>query len=277
MSIYMSYPEGKTKALTLSYDDGVYQDTDLVNLMVKYGIKGTFNINSGMFSPDDFEHPTHTRTWRMSAKMCYDLYEKNGMEAAVHGLTHPFLETLPDSVCLWEILKDRQNLEELFGRPVHGMAYPYGTYNDNVVRQVQNAGIYYARTTISHNSFVQPGDWLRLGATAHHKSPKLKELTERFITEEPVRDPYLFYLWGHSFEFDRENNWNIIEEFFEKVSGKEDVWYATNIEVYQYTQGFKRLDFSVSGKWVYNPSALTVWFKKDNSIIEVKSGETVRI
>lgn len=154
------------------------------------------------------------------------------------------------------------------------MAYPYGTYNDNVVKQLQKAGIYYARTTKVHNSFVQPDDWLRLSATAHHKSPMLNELAERFIKEEPDRDPYLFYLWGHSYEFDNENNWNVIEEFFKMVSGKEDVWYATNIEIYEYTRAYKMLDFSVSGNYVYNPSALTIWFQKDKSIIEIKSGET---
>lgn len=114
MNIYMRYPQGKTKALTLSYDDGVYQDTELVNLMVKYGIKGTFNINTGMFTPDDAEHPTNTRTWRMSAKMCYYLYSNNGMEVAVHAVSHPHLETLSGHLLFMGGFKRQTNIRRAF-------------------------------------------------------------------------------------------------------------------------------------------------------------------
>ncbi len=273
MNIYMRYPNGKTKALTLSYDDGVTPDVILVNKMMEHGIKGTFNINTGMFSPPDtiFNEKRHVR---MTAQMCYDLYYKNGMEVAVHAYTHPHLETLSDVNCLWEVIKDRKALEDLFEMPIHGMAYPYGTYNDNIVKQLESAGIYYARTTKVHSAFIQPGDWLRLYATAHHNNPNLLTLAESFINDKPDKDPYLFYLWGHSYEFDNNNNWNVIDNFFDKVSGKSDVWYATNIEIYEYTRAYKMLDFSLDCDYVYNPSSKTVWFVKDNRLIEVKSGET---
>lgn len=42
------FPDGKKKALTLSYDDGVEQDRRLVEILNRYGIKATFNINSGV-------------------------------------------------------------------------------------------------------------------------------------------------------------------------------------------------------------------------------------
>ena len=37
------------KALTFSYDDGVTQDKRLIKILNKYGLKCTFNINSGLF------------------------------------------------------------------------------------------------------------------------------------------------------------------------------------------------------------------------------------
>ena len=49
MMNYMLFPGGKQKALTLSYDDGVQQDIRFIEILDKYGIKCTFNINSYSF------------------------------------------------------------------------------------------------------------------------------------------------------------------------------------------------------------------------------------
>ena len=42
------------KAVTFSYDDGVTQDRDLIRLLNKYGMKGTFNINSGLLGQENY-------------------------------------------------------------------------------------------------------------------------------------------------------------------------------------------------------------------------------
>ena len=43
------WPEGKRKAFTLSYDDGIEQDRRLVRMMNERKVRGTFNLNSGLF------------------------------------------------------------------------------------------------------------------------------------------------------------------------------------------------------------------------------------
>ena len=45
--MYMKLKDGKSKVLTLSYDDGVVQDIRFIEILDKYGLKGTFNINTG--------------------------------------------------------------------------------------------------------------------------------------------------------------------------------------------------------------------------------------
>ena len=50
--IYKAFPGGKHKVLTLSYDDGKVQDRRLVKIFNKYGIKATFNLNSGLTDMD---------------------------------------------------------------------------------------------------------------------------------------------------------------------------------------------------------------------------------
>ena len=60
MGIFMRFPGGKKKALTLSYDDGVEQDIRLIDIMKKNGLKGTFNLNSGCYAPEGTVYPAGT-------------------------------------------------------------------------------------------------------------------------------------------------------------------------------------------------------------------------
>lgn len=112
-------------------------------------------------------------------------------------------------------------------------------------------------------------------ATCHHNNPRLMELAHIFVENPVTRHPNLFYLWGHSYEFDGNNNWNVIEEFAEYIGNREDIWYATNIEVYDYVAAFKNLVFSADGSRVYNPSSRSVWFQTADRLVCVGAGETI--
>lgn len=277
MQIYMRFPEGRKKALTFSYDDGVEQDIRLVSIMKKHGLKGTFNVNSGRYAPEGTVYPEGQIHRRMTREQVTELFKDSGMEVAVHGLMHPSLDKLSVQECVYDVVKDRENLEEQFGKIIRGMAYAYGGFNDEVVTVLKSLGIAYSRTVISNREFRIPTDWLRLEATCHHKDPKLMALAEQFLTKEPLTDPWLFYVWGHSYEFEADRNWNVIEEFAEYIGGQEEVWYATNIEIYEYTEAFRSLVYSTDKRKVYNPSARTVFFETDEKLYRAVPGETVMI
>ncbi len=270
--LFMRFPEGKAKALTLSYDDGVEQDERLLSVMKAHGLKGTFNLNTGCYAAEGTVYPAGQIHRRMPESKVTALFADSGQEVAVHGLTHPWLEKLPDHMMMRELIADRENLEKQFGRVIRGMAYPFGTFDDRVVEGVKRAGIVYARTVISSHGFQIPADWLRLEATCHHNDPALGELAGRFVEGKPERESWLFYLWGHSYEFEADGNWQVIEEFAEKTGNRSDIWYATNIEVYDYVQAWGRLEFSTDGSRVWNPSVTSVWFVKDGTLIEAKPG-----
>lgn len=276
-NIFMRFPGGKAKALTLSYDDGVEQDIQLIDIMNKHGLKGTFNINSGLYAAEGVVYPQGQIHRRLTARQVKETYQNSGQEVAIHALTHPYLEQLPVNIVVNEIIKDRENLESQFGTIIRGMAYPFGTFSDTVVEVLKACGIAYARTTISTNDFRIPKDWLRLTATCHHNSPELKKLATKFVEDKVTRAPYLFYLWGHSYEFERDNNWHVIEDFAGYTGNRDDIWYATNIEIYDYIDAYNRLIFSVNGKYANNPSAITVWFEYKGKIVEIKAGETIEI
>ena len=163
---------------------------------------------------------------RMSEEQVTSLFTGSGQEVALHALTHPYLEQLPAEMAAYEVVKDKENLEKQFNTIIRGMAYPFGTYSDNVVEILKNAGVAYARTTISTEDFRIPMDWLRLTATCHHNNSRLMELADKFVSVNPDRMPWLFYLWGHSYEFEANDNWQVIENFSALTEGRQQIWYA---------------------------------------------------
>ena len=213
----------------------------------------------------------------MSKNACVELFKNSPHEVAVHAYTHPYLERLSPAQVAYEIIKDRETLEDTFGYIVRGMAYPYGTYSDDVVRVLEDCGIVYSRTTKQTEKFDIPTDWLRMPATCHHKHPRLMELAEKFVSDKKMGKPQLFYVWGHSYEFEQHNNWEVIENFAEYVGGKDDIWYATNIDIYEYIQDFGRLVFSADMRKVKNPTARTLWFQLNKTEFSIAPGETLII
>ncbi len=266
----MLLKDGKRRVLTLSYDDGVVFDKKLIEILDKYGIKCTFNINTSREGGDG---------WSMTPSECIELYKNSPHEVAVHGYTHPFFNQISSQELIHEVLADRKNIERDYGVITRGLAYPYGAYNDDVVDTLAKCGIVYARTVNSTNSFGFPDDWLRLHPTAHHKAPNLMELAKDFVENEICAKwaPKMFYLWGHSYEFNNDNNWEVIEEFAEYIGGRDNIWYATNIEIYDYVTAYKRLERSYDDTIIHNPSATDVWFEINDTTYCIKGGETITL
>lgn len=269
---YMRFPQGKEKAFTLSYDDGVVADKKLLLIMDKYGLKGTFNLNSKLFDCKDWHS-------RMDEEQTFALFSGGEQEIALHGARHIFLSKVPLSEAANEIVQNRVYLEEKFQRIVNGLAYAYNSYNDEVVDLMGKLGVKYARTTLPTHKFALPEDWLKWHPTCHHGDSMLESLTQEFLSAKPNeefknRESLLFYVWGHSYEFDDNDNWGIIEKLAKSLGGNDNIWFATNIEIYNYCEAYKNLVFSIDGERVYNPSALDVWLDIRGKTYKVESGKT---
>jgi len=256
------YPNGKKRAVTFSYDDGVIEDRQLIEILNKYGLKGSFHLNSGYIGVGER---------KVTAEEIPTLYA--GHEISCHSVTHPSIAMCPREEMVREVYNDRMNLEALAGYPVRGMSYPNGSFSDTVVDVLSACGIVYSRTTLATNNFALPTNWLTWHPTCHHNGDILNKL-ESFAAARS-RLP-LFYVWGHAYEFPRNNNWDMIEEFCKQVSTIEDAWFATNIEIYDYIQALNALQFSVDCKIVHNPSAISVWVSDGSTPVELKAGETYR-
>ena len=224
---------GKKKAITFSYDDGVTQDERLIALFNKYGLKCTFNLNSGALGQPGMllregVHVTHNKIAPERVRAVYE-----GHEVATHSVTHPYLTRLTDDEIVREIEDDRIRLSELVGYDVVGHAYPMGDCDRRVADILRDrTGVKYARTVISTHSFdLQTADMHLFNPTVYHH----REMDEMFLLGEEflslkTDEPKLFYIWGHAYEFDIHDDWQRFEEFLEMISGRADIFYGTNTE-----------------------------------------------
>lgn len=264
-AVYTCFPEGKFKVLTMSYDDGTVSDRRLVEIFNKNGIKGSFHINSA-YADEALS--------RIAFSEIKELYK--GHEVSAHTYTHPTIARCPQSLVIEQVLMDRARLEKACGYAVRGLSYPNRSVSPEIVDVLPHCGIEYARTGDSTGTFAMPDNFLLWKPTCHHKH-NLLELGKEFAGLYKSQYLYMMYVWGHSFEFDYDDNWELIEEFCQMIGGRDDIWYATNIEIVDYMKAAKNLKFTVDMDKVYNPSAITVWISVDDKIYSVKSGETIDI
>ena len=226
---------GKNKAITFSYDDGVTQDVRLIEIFDRYGLKATFNINSELLGLSgelvrDGVKINHTKN---SPEKIKEIYKNH--EVAAHTLTHPLLTELSDEEIIYQVETDRKNLERLVDKPVLGMAYPGGgiNYNERVAQIIRkNTGIKYARTTVSSYNFDLQKELYVFKPTVYHHLDweKMIELGKEFL-ELKTATPKILYIWGHSYEFDINDSWDDFETFCRMIGGKDDIFYGTNSEV----------------------------------------------
>ena len=281
---FMRWPGGLSKALTLSYDDGAVADNRLAETLNRYGIKCTFNLLSSRAEKDE--------------GLTKDFIRKEilgkGHEIATHGEHHRGLDVARSIEGIRDTLNCRLGLEKAFGIIVRGMAFPDRTVNKAKFPEayarirpfLEELEIAYARTTGGdNNSFGLPEDFLNWVPTAHHRNPQLMEYIDEFLNLDlsaekcygSRRGPRLFYLWGHAFEFENNKNWDLLERICERFTGREDIYYATNIEIYEYITAYRSLIYSADNAIVYNPTLKTIWFDRDGKEYKIEPGETLRI
>ena len=278
---FLRFPGGRAKALTLSYDDGAKADVRLCETLNKYGIKCTFNLVSSLVEDEN----------RMPKDFIRKEVLGKGHEIATHGEFHRGLDVARSIEGIRDTLNCRLGLEKEFGIIVRGMAFPDRTVNKTKFPEayarirtfLEELEIAYSRTTGGDNDgFALPADFLNWVPTAHHKNPQLMQYIDTFLDTDvnaqycSRRGPRLFYLWGHAFEFERDNNWDLLDRICESLGGREDVWYATNMEVYEYIMAYRSLVYSADNSMVYNPTLKTIWFDRDGTLYKIEPGETIK-
>lgn len=232
----------KCKAITFSFDDGIQQDKRLIEILDRYALKATFNINSGLFDKYTsheatlFGIKTRFNNHRIPKDEIRQVYQNH--EVAAHSLTHPILPQLSDEDVIAQMREDTQNLEQLTGKKVNGFAYPGGYceyYNERVKKLIQeNTDLYYGRTAMSCYSFDLPQDIMMFHPTISHRELEIRDKLASDFLALKAQTPQIFYIWGHSYEMINEKVWEGFERFCERLAYKNDIYYGTNYEVFKY-------------------------------------------
>lgn len=276
---FLRFPGGLGKAVTLSYDDGCDGDIRFSDRITEAGLKCTFNLTSRKMIDV------------IPAEVIKEKILDRGHEIAVHGAYHRASGNVRAVEGIKDVLDCRLELEKEYGIIIRGMAFPdsgitlfnNGASYENIKSYLKDLDIVYSRTAAGDNKeFTLPTDWYAWMPSAHHTNPEIFEYIDEFMKIDngknaycARRHPRLFYMWGHSFEF--KDKWDQLDALCEKLGNHKDIWYATNMEIYEYVTAYNSLVFSADGTIIYNPTLIEVWFDVDGKLYSIKSGETLKI
>ncbi|MBR4289950.1 MAG: polysaccharide deacetylase family protein [Oscillospiraceae bacterium] len=256
------YPNGKNKVFNITYDDGVLQDIRFVSLLNRFGLKGTFNLNSQLMEEEfAWIHPCGMEVKRLGTGAVQGLYD--GHEIASHTLTHPYMHDLPEFEILRQLGEDRACLESHFGREVKGFAVPFDYYSDLIARSAEICGFEYARMSQTSLSYVPCTDWYHWKTGVYHIMPELVPFVEGFL--ETDQELAVCQIVGHSYDLDAENLWETMEGICAKVAAQNDVWFCTNLELVRYLKAMAQFDGT-------NRSDTNLWFEQDGAVIMLRPG-----
>lgn len=241
------------KYFTLSFDDGLEQDKEIIRILKEYGLRATFNLNSGLFGQKQkigrisnigiLEMPDRDS---IKAKLFYAVDQHRipedeieqvyrGFEVACHGFVHEALAKLDHSHQDESIGRCVEKLQQIVGYPIVGHAYAFGSVNKQAQKCLAKHGIIYGRGVQSSNGFSFLENPLNYRPTNGMTDNNLFENTDKFLAAQPTHGDILFYIWGHGYEFDfgtKGSNWDRLKRFCEKMAGMDDIIYCSNRNVF---------------------------------------------
>lgn len=280
--VFLRFPDYKTKAVTFSYDDGVEQDEKLIHIFNQNGLKAAFNLNTGLIAPEGTQYPEGQLHRRLSMSGIRRVYKDGSHELALHSLHHKYMDHLQTGELICEIAEDKKNLEALTGKIIRGFACPYGRSSEALRSVLAQMDILYSRGVGTTMRFDLPQELLDITPTCRHSSEGLDGLIGQFLSDSPLdsyhdRHPWLFNMWGHAYEFERDHAWTLMETLAGMLGGHADIWYATNIEIFSYIADYRRLVYSADAGLVFNPTASMIWLESSWTLFTVAPGETKRV
>lgn len=261
------FPRGLSKCVLMSFDDGNKRDLQTAEIMEQYGIKGTFHINSGCIGKVDY----------LTACEIKEISKQN--EIAVHTVNHINITSCPFMRAVQEIVQDKAALEELTGKIIRGMAFPFGKSNEIVENVMPQLGFEYARKSVTLKSLVNQSSFFRWTPTCHIEQDAL-DLAKKLVANDWINikgNSGVLFLMDHSCQLKDYKLKQLFIEFCKLVGNREDIWYATCIEYVDYINAIKHLQYSHLFTRVYNPSAIDVWIMVDDHPVKIESGNTIEL
>ena len=233
-------------SLTMSWDDGSPHDLRLADLLSKYNLQSTFYI------------PKYNIEGNSVVKNSEIRQLSQNFEIGAHTIDHIRLNSLPHEQRKYQIQGSKDWLEDITGNSIHGFCYPGGVYNNYSIEAVKEAGFLYSRTTenfrndvshlyempttlqfFNHKNYVLLANILKSKGrfakiSNYHTILRTNNLLKRFesILDYSINHNLAYlHFWGHSWELDQYDLWNLLEEFFKILQERsQSLSFKTNFQ-----------------------------------------------
>ena len=205
------------KIVSLSFDDGTIYDKRFIDLLNKYGLRATFNLNSGL--KDFIWYYEDKPIRRLNLEESKEIYK--GHEVASHSLTHPYFSSLDEKRQIREVEEDILNLEKIFSRKIEGFAFPFIDQTEANIQVVKNnIDLKYIRCSIFTEKIL-PKDRYHVGINALYDDKDIYEKLERYKSN--ILPNSLFVIAGHAYEFEVKNDWEKIEKLLKYLKENDEL------------------------------------------------------
>lgn len=193
------------KIVCLSFDDGTVYDIRFIELLNKYNLKATLNLNSEL--KDFVWYFGNNPIKRLDLNEYKELY--NGHEVASHSLTHPYFSSLDDKEIIRQVKEDINNLKNIFNKEIVGFAFPFHDQTEEIIQVIkENINVEYIRYSFFSNEYL-PKDRYHIPLHAIYDDEDIYEKLEHY--KKNKLENSLFVIAGHSYEFEMKNDWEKIE------------------------------------------------------------------
>lgn len=199
------------KIFLLSFDDGTIYDKRFVELLNKYNVKCTFNLNSGL---EDFVWQYEDRFPIRRQILSETVEQYRGHEIASHSLHHHWLNTLTPPRLSREVGEDCEALKTIFGVKELGFGVPFTACSEREVRIIRKF-VRYIRLSEFSDSFALPKDSYHIPIHGLYNDPDIREKITRFAENDLPTS--LFVMAGHSYEFEVLDQWEYMEELLKFI------------------------------------------------------------
>ena len=199
------------KIFLISFDDGTIWDRRFVELLNKYHMKATFNLNSGL---EDFvwQYEDRFPIRRQVLTDTINLYK--GHEVASHSLHHHWLNTLTPPQLSREVGDDCAAIKKLFCLQEIGFGVPFTACSEREVNIIRKY-VRYIRLSEFSDSFAPPKDPYHIPIHALYNQPDIRERIAQFAESDlPLS---LFVMAGHSYELEVLDHWEYMEQLLQYI------------------------------------------------------------
>jgi len=165
-------PDGGVRHVAITFDDGLQSAVDnALPELQQRGIPCTLfivtEVLGGYPNWQSFESGNSSREKVMSEEQLCGL-PSDLVAVGSHTMTHPALTAVDEERLEREISGSRKKLEKILNREVRLFSFPYGAFNERVVRRCREAGYERVFSALPVLAFSEPQEFLtgRVGAGA---------------------------------------------------------------------------------------------------------------